>query len=71
MEQSKSDSSIDEKTSGLENAKSIKADLKQKADELRNRRYSIMGIESDKLDTPIINYCYEVDDEIEIANAND
>ena len=30
-----------------------------------------MGIEYENLDTPIINYCYDVDDEIDEGNAND
>ena len=46
-------------------------DLHKTKEELVNRRYSIMGLERHELETGVINYCYEVDDEVDEGNAND
>lgn len=56
---------------GLEKQAELKKSLKGSIDALKNKRYSIMGIENQELDCDLINYCYEVDDEIAVGNAND
>lgn len=56
---------------GLTRVVEIKKDIANTVETLKHQKYIMFGLKPDKFETDMLNYCYEVEDEIEIGNAND
>ena len=56
---------------GLERMREFKASLHENVEKLVNLKHSILGVHPSEVGNDILNYCYEVDDEIDVGNAHD